>query len=180
MATTKSPRAYSADQFNSVLALVREYQTLDTKQAKLSPKLLAIAGEFGTDADAFASVVNDVAAHWKEKAKRDALPRNFIQTKSNIIAAMKLGICPADYPTESAMRTALNTARKAAKSEQLPTLADSLRAEVSKLQLGKEAGSSLVQLLHTLNTVDAAIADKLAVVLAEQVNKALEQVKATA
>ena len=172
---------YTDNQFNTVLAIIREAQTVDLKASKVSVKLMAIAGEFGLNHDAFAITIKDAATQWKAKAKKTALPTTFTQCKSNIIAAMKLGINPSEYPSESSMRTALNAERKARKDVAIAGSVNGMTKEFGKVKTSTVGTAALVTLAHTLSTLDPDIADALAIALANNADallESLEQVKA--
>lgn len=106
-------------------------KTIADKKLSIGNQLLALANE-SADLDAFLRDCDTIEAEYKAAKKGRTIPRAWTQAKSNIKAAIKLGI-GTDYPSESSMRSALNAKRKANQETTAQANSDALKVMLAKV-----------------------------------------------
>lgn len=117
--------------------------------SSISEELMEVAKPFGTDYERFLDACKAEEKWLKSdeagSKKVTTIPRCFIQAKSNIKQAMKLGLDPNDYKSESELRKAKNEANKAAKEE--------AEGETMTVDYSSDLGKVVSDILHTLHNV---------------------------
>jgi hypothetical protein len=91
--------------------------------------------------------------------------------KSNIMGAMKLGLNPADFESESALRKATKDLR----AEQSPelTVRAQMKASITELKTSEDGDATLATLLAGIAQLETANADRIASALLSAFDKAI-------
>ena len=150
---------------DEVLALFKEACLTQASITKANQRKESVGTsmlELAKKADSVKEFIEDCdrmeRKHRASKCKDKTIPRCWTQAKSNIKAAMKMGLDVTDFSTEGALRTKLNKLRSEAKKKNEEANRDVLDILLAQVNVSFQGEDRIALANHLRQQVEAFIA----------------------